>query len=73
MWAQLMRWRLKPGKDTAGLREHLANHLVVLRLGQQLRVPMPIPPAVAVTQVLLQPFMTARSGAVWLEEATMLR
>jgi hypothetical protein len=23
MWAQLMRWRLKPGKDTAGLREQL--------------------------------------------------
>ena len=23
MWAQLMRWQLKPGKDTAGLREQL--------------------------------------------------
>ena len=23
MWAQLMRFRLKPGKDTAGLREQL--------------------------------------------------
>jgi quinol monooxygenase YgiN len=23
MWAQIMRWRLKPGKDTAGLREQL--------------------------------------------------
>ena len=23
MWAQLMSWRLKPGKDTAGLREQL--------------------------------------------------
>jgi quinol monooxygenase YgiN len=23
MWAQLMKWRLKPGKDTAGLREQL--------------------------------------------------
>jgi len=23
MWAQLMRWRLKPGKDLAGLREQL--------------------------------------------------
>jgi heme-degrading monooxygenase HmoA len=23
MWAQLMRWQLKPGKNTAGLREQL--------------------------------------------------
>jgi hypothetical protein len=23
MWAQLMKWQLKPGKDTAGLREQL--------------------------------------------------
>ncbi len=23
MWAQLMRWQLKPGKDTTGLREQL--------------------------------------------------
>ena len=23
MWAQLMRWRLKPGEDLAGLREQL--------------------------------------------------
>jgi quinol monooxygenase YgiN len=23
MWAQLMRWQLKPGKDMAGLREQL--------------------------------------------------
>jgi hypothetical protein len=23
MWAQLMKWRLKPGKDTTGLREQL--------------------------------------------------
>jgi len=23
MWAQLMRWQLKPGEDTAGLREQL--------------------------------------------------
>jgi quinol monooxygenase YgiN len=23
MWAQLMRWQLKPGKETAGLREQL--------------------------------------------------
>jgi hypothetical protein len=23
VWAQIMRWRLKPGKDTAGLREQL--------------------------------------------------
>jgi hypothetical protein len=23
MWVQLMRFRVKPGKDTAGLREHL--------------------------------------------------
>jgi quinol monooxygenase YgiN len=23
MWAQLMRWQLRPGKDTAGLREQL--------------------------------------------------
>ena len=23
MWAQLMKWRLKPGKDTAGLRKRL--------------------------------------------------
>ena len=23
MWVQLMKWQLKPGKDTAGLREQL--------------------------------------------------
>ncbi len=23
MWAQLMRWQLKPGKDTTGVREQL--------------------------------------------------
>src|SRR6516164_9024238 len=49
-----------PQVDRRALQLFHAQLRVVLRFGHQLRIPMPVPPAVAVAQILLEALRTAR-------------